>query len=130
MRRPVAIAVTTVGLALALAGAGPVGGPQAAGRAGLEADARRVVSELFRTINERRYERSCDLLVAGVTDHALCVTGLRVGFLWSQEIHFRITGVQLDGDRAVVTALADRSPGRVVLVRLGARYRVVRVEGP
>ena len=121
------LVIAALGLAISLARGDGVG--SASSRRALEAEARGVAVELLRTINERQYEHSCDLLAEGRTDHELCVVGLRVGFMWSQEIRFRVTGVRLEGDRAVVDALADGAPGRVVLARLGGRYRVLRLEG-
>jgi hypothetical protein len=120
------LAVTAVGLVVPLAHGDAVG--SAASKRALETEARDVAVELFRTVNERRYERSCELLADGKTDRNLCVVGLRVGFMWSQEIRFRVTGVRLEGDRAFVEAIADGAPGQVVLTRLGGRYRVLRVE--
>ena len=96
---------------------------------GDEVHARSVAVEFVRSINARRYERSCALMVSSRNDRATCAIGLRIGFMWSQEIRFRITGVRLDDDLAIVSALADGSPGRVVLQRFGDRYRVLRVEG-
>jgi hypothetical protein len=48
--------------------------------------------------------------------------------MWAQEIHLRVTGVRARGNLAVVEALADGAPGRVVLVRVDGRYRILRIE--
>jgi hypothetical protein len=121
------LAVAAIGLALPLAPGATTGAAPL--RPLLVAEARTVASELFRSINTRRYERTCDLLVAGLRDRNLCVTGLRVGLMWSQEIAFRITGTTVAGRTAIVYALADGAPGRVLLVRRDDRWRVLSVEG-
>jgi hypothetical protein len=119
------LVVTALGLAVArgdTAGAAPP-------RPALAAEARSVASELLQSVNARRYEHTCDLLVA-TTRRDLCVAGLRAGFMWWHEVAFRITDVTLAGKRAIVHALADGVPGRVVLVRQADRWRVLRLEGP
>ena len=103
-------------------------------RVSAEEQARAVASELFQTINDRRYARTCALLSAEyyrrnrVPDRRACALGLRIGFLWSNEIRFRVTGVSVEGDRAVVRALADGIPGSVLLVREGGRFKVLALE--
>jgi hypothetical protein len=99
-----------------------------------EIEARTVVHEFFRTINDRRFARTCDLLSGAfyrrnrVPSKRACMQGLQIGFTWSPEIHYRITGVHMDGDRATVEALANGAPGRIVLVRERSRFRVLAVE--
>ena len=103
-------------------------------RASAEALARSVASEFFQTINERRYARTCDLLSAEfyrrnhVRDKKICALALTIGFTWSQEFRFRISGVSVDGDRAVVRAVADGAPGRIVLVREHGVFKVLAAE--
>jgi hypothetical protein len=93
------------------------------------AEARAVTLALFRTLNERRYARTCALLVAGVRDPERCALGLRVGFVWSQEVRATITRVRVRPDGVVVSALAGGVPGRVVLTQQNGRLRVLRLEG-
>lgn len=103
-------------------------------RVSAEAQARSVASDFIRTINERRYTRTCDLLSAEfykrnhLRDKKVCVLALTIGFTWSQEFRFRITGISVDGDRAVVKALANGVPGRIVLVREHRVFKVLAVE--
>lgn len=99
------------------------------------AEARSVATTFFRSINERRYERTCALLSAAyyrrnrIPSRRHCVIGLRIGFMWSQEIRFRITSVSADDDRAVVKATANGVLGRIELVRKGGRFKVLAVQG-
>jgi hypothetical protein len=48
--------------------------------------------------------------------------------MWSQEIEFRIIGIEADRNGAVVSAKADGVPGRVVLVRERGRFKVLALE--
>ena len=98
-----------------------------------EALARSTVREFFQSINSRHYERTCELMSArfyranNVPDHARCVLALRIGFTWSQSFRFTILGVRVEGSRAVVSALANGAPGRIVLVKEADRFNVVSV---
>jgi len=123
------IAIAAVAAALPLAHGDAAGTSSTVHETTLESQARAVVTEFFRTINERRYERTCTLLIEGRSDPDLCLVGLRVGFMWSQEIRFRVTGVRIAGDRAIVSALADGVPGKIVLLRTAGRYGVLRLQG-
>lgn len=122
-----AVAATAVVLVLS---AGAFG---SGGRATTEA--RSVATEFFRTINARRYAQTCDLLSAAyferyhIPSKEHCATGLRIGFMWSQEIRFRITGVTVEADRVVVRSLADGVPGRILLVREEGRLKILALEG-
>lgn len=88
--------------------------------AAAQIEARSVVAELFQTLNERRYDQTCALFSPGcyrenrVRNPRECAIGLRIGLMWSQEIHFRITAVSLDGEMAVVDAVVDGAPGRII----------------
>ena len=94
-----------------------------------------MAHDFFTTLNERRYERTCDLLARGyLRAHRLeqprqCALGLRIGFMWSQEIRFEIGDVRLRGRQAVVQAVADGARGELVLVREGGRFKVLAVRG-
>jgi hypothetical protein len=108
---------------------------RANGDARVEAGARQVVSELFRTINERRYSSTCDLLADGYFDGSpvgrrRCALGLRIGFMWSNELRVRLDGVRIDGGRVVVEAVVSGAPGTVEVVREAGRFRVLRVHEP
>ncbi len=48
--------------------------------------------------------------------------------MWSQEIDFRIIGIEADRDRAVVTATADGAAGRVILIRERGVFKVLELE--
>jgi hypothetical protein len=107
----------------------------ASGRAAAtRAEAHATAAGFFRSINERRYDRTCALLSTSYyrrhsLDPARCAVGLRIGFMWSDEIRFRVTGVRIDGARAVVEALVDGVPGRLVLVSERGRFKVSSVLG-
>jgi hypothetical protein len=65
----------------------------------------------------------------GLESASRCSLGLRIGFMWSQEIRFRIGEVRLRERQAVVEAIADGARGELVLVREGARLKVLAVRG-
>lgn len=121
--------LTAALLGLGLALSGSARGPSA------EAMARQAAREFFQTIDARQYDRTCDLLAADfyrqnhVPDRARCALALRIGFTWAPSYRFRIVGVRVDGERAVVEALANGAPGRVVLVEEHGRFKVVSVRG-
>jgi hypothetical protein len=102
---------------------------------GVTAEARSVATEFFRTINRRQYEQTCDLLSAAyferyrIPSKEHCVTGLRIGFMWSQAIRFRITRVIVEADRVVVRSIADGVPGRIVLVREEGVLKIFAIQG-
>jgi len=102
--------------------------------AATSAEAHATAAGFFRSINERRYDRTCALLSTSYyrrhsLDPARCVLGLRIGFMWSDEIRFRVTGVRVDGSRVVVEAVVDGVPGRLVLVSERGRFKVSSVLG-
>jgi hypothetical protein len=99
------------------------------------AEARSVAVEFFRSQNERRYDDTCRFLSNGfITSHRLrdrrtCAAVMRGAFVWSAKIQFRIGKVTWDGTRVVVQAVADGSPGQLVLVREDGHLRILAVEG-
>jgi hypothetical protein len=99
------------------------------------AQARRVAVEFFRSQNERRYADTCRLLARGfISSHALrdrrtCTAVMRVVFVWNGKIDFRIGKVTREGERLIVRAVADRAPGRIVLVREDGALRILAVQG-
>jgi hypothetical protein len=100
-----------------------------------EALARSTAREFFQTINARHYERTCELMSARfyreqhVPDQARCVLALRIEFTWAQSFRFRILGIRLEGPRAIVRAVANGAPGRVVLLEEAGRLKVLSVRG-
>jgi hypothetical protein len=99
-----------------------------------EAEAREVVAEFFRTLNARDYDTTCALLADRYfaregSERRNCAIGLRVGFLWSQEVRWRITAVRVEGHKVIVDTIADGAPGTLVLVRSALGLRVLAVEG-
>jgi hypothetical protein len=94
-----------------------------------------VALEFFTSLNLRRYERTCDLLADGyLTRHHLesprqCSLGLRIGFMWSKEIQFRMGDVHPSGSLTVVEAVADGVRGELVAAREGDRLKVQAVRG-
>jgi hypothetical protein len=128
-----AIAATAAGVALgtlAVSGKLPASGHGYA----TEAQARSVAVEFFRSQNQRQYDRTCALLSNGfyashrLPDRQTCVASLRISFMWSGPIVFRIGAVERDGDRFVVHAVADDAPGRIVLVRQDRELRILAVQ--
>ena len=119
------LALTTLGVAFS----------HSADQPAREALARNTAREFFQTINARRFDQTCNLMsarfyrVAHMPDRARCVLALRIEFTWAPSFHFSIRGVRIDGDRAIVTALANRAPGRVVLVEEAGRFKVLSVRG-
>ena len=107
----------------------------AGGRTWDDAQARRVAVEFFHSQNVRQYDRTCALFSRGfyaknrLPDRATCVALLRVGFMWSGQIDYRIGAVEHDGDHVVVRATADRAPGRIVLVSERGRLKILSVRG-
>jgi hypothetical protein len=106
----------------------------AAPRLSFEEEARRVTVAFFRSINERRYEQTCRLLSKAyykkyrIPSRRHCVAGLRISFMWSQEIEFRIGEIEADRDRAVVDSTADGAAGRVILIRERGAFKVLELE--
>jgi hypothetical protein len=103
-------------------------------RLSAEEEARRVTVAFFRSINERRYEQTCRLLSKAyykkyrIPSRRHCVAGLRISFMWSQEIEFRISGIEADRYRAVVNSTADGAAGRVILIRERGAFKVLELE--
>jgi hypothetical protein len=101
----------------------------------VEAEARWVAAELFRTLGERRYVSTCALLADGYFAETLplgrrhCALGLRIGFMWSNELRVRLRDVRVEGDQAVVRAAVNGVEGRILLVREARRLRILRVGG-
>jgi hypothetical protein len=127
------LVLVVLSCALAVAAVGSASS-RARGDARFEAEAQRVVTVFFRTINQRRYERTCALLADGFfegmpTGRERCALGFRIGFTGLGEFRVRFLGVRVEGDRAVVGTVVDGAPGRIVIVREAGRYRVLRVEG-
>ncbi len=99
------------------------------------AEARTVASQFFSTIDQRHYAQTCDLLSARfyrqnhVPDKRHCVLGLSVGMAMAPSYRFRITGVQVTRDGAIVSALANGLPGHLVLAREQGGFKVLAVHG-
>ena len=100
-----------------------------------ETQAAAVATSFFRSLNARHYARTCELMSTRfyrqnhVRSKARCAFGLRIGFMWAPSIRFRILDVSVDGRRAVVSAIANGAPGRIVLVEEQGSFRVLSVEG-
>ena len=98
-------------------------------------EARSVAVEFFRSQNERRYGDTCRLLSRGfyethrLRDQRTCGAVLRVAFVWSGKIEFRIGKAVREGDSFVVHAVADGAPGRIVLVREDGSVKILAVAG-
>ena len=99
-----------------------------------EAQARSLAIEFFRSQNERRYDVTCRLLSRGflethaLRDRRICTVVMRVAFVWSGRIDFRIGSVTREANRVVVHALADGAPGRLVFVREDGALRILAVQ--
>ena len=135
MARWTAFGVVVAAVALATVGIGGTVWPQRKSNwSATEAQARSVAIQFFRSQNERRYEVTCRVLSLGfIRTHALrdrqtCAAVMRVAFVWSGRIVFRIDDVSREADRVVVHALADGAPGRLVLVREDGALRILAVQ--
>ena len=101
----------------------------------LTAQARSVATEFFRSQNERRYASTCRLLARGfyrshaLRDRRTCTAVMRVAFVWSSKIDFRIGRVTREGIRVVVHAVADGAPGQIVLVPEDGALRILALHG-
>jgi len=121
-----AAALAGLGIGLALAASR---GPSAA------SEARAVAARFFRTIDQRHYAQTCDLLSARfyrqnhVPDKRHCVLGLSVGMAMAPSYRFRITDVRVTRAGAAVAALANGLPGRLLLVRDRKGFKVLAVQG-
>jgi hypothetical protein len=99
-----------------------------------EAQARSLAIEFFRSQNERRYEVTCRLLSRGffrthaLRDRQTCAAVMRVAFVWSGRIDFRIGSVTREVNRVVVHAVADGAAGRLVLVREDGALRILALQ--
>ena len=118
MARWTAFGVVVAAVALATVGIGGTVWPERNSNwSATEAQARSVAIEFFRSQNERRYEVTCRVLSLGfIRTHALrdrqtCTAVMRVAFVWSGRIDFRIGSVTREANRVVVHALADGAPG-------------------
>lgn len=133
MARWTAFGVVLAAVALATVGIGGTVWPERKSNWSAT-EARRVAIEFFRSQNERRYEVTCRVLSLGfIRTHALrdrqtCTAVMRVAFVWSGRIVFRIDDVSREADRVVVHALADGAPGRLVLVREDGALRILAVQ--
>jgi hypothetical protein len=107
----------------------------ASSTAAAEAQARAAATLFFRTLNAKHYEQACNMMSARfyrvnkVPDKARCVLGLRVGFMGVDAVRFKIIGVHLKDDRAVIQALADRAPGKIVLIQERGVFKVLSLRG-
>jgi hypothetical protein len=135
MARWTAFGVVVAAVALATMGIGGTLWPERSSNwSATEAQARSVAIEFFRSQNDRRYGDTCRLLSLGfIRTHALrnrstCTAVMRVVFVWSGRIDFRIGSIAREADRVVVNALADGAPGRLVLVREGGALRILAVQ--
>ena len=135
MGRWTALGAVVAATALATMGIGGTVWPQRKSNwSATEAQARSVAIEFFRSQNERRYEVTCRVLSLGfIRTHALrdrqtCTAVMRIAFVWSGRIDYRIASVTRDADRVIVHALADGAPGRLVLVREDGALRILAVQ--
>jgi hypothetical protein len=109
--------------------------PRAANGPSLEREARRTAAAFFASVNARDFDRTCDLLsrrfyrAHRFRDKAFCVLALKIGFTWEPSYRFGIVGIERDGDRIVVQALASGVRGRLVLIREDGRLKVLAVQG-
>jgi hypothetical protein len=128
----------TLFAAAALAGLGigfALAAPRGNTAATAAAEARSVAVTFFRTIDQRRYGQTCDLLSTSfyrrnhVPDKRHCMLGLSVGMAMAPSYRFEITNVRMTRRGALVSALANGVPGRLVLVREGSSFKILAVQG-
>ena len=131
---------TAIGATAAIAALGAVGIGATVLRSGhtdaTAARARRVAVEFFRSQNERQYDRTCRLFSRGfyvrhrLRDRQTCAALLRVSFMWSGHIDFRVGAVErIASGVVVVRAIADGSPGRIVLVSENGELKIAAARG-
>jgi hypothetical protein len=134
MTRSLLVSIVLVGLLAALA-AGVARAAPSTTVASAEAQAKAVATRFMRTLNAKRFEEVCHMMSArfyrenDVPDEARCVLGLRVGFMGTDEVRFKIVGAHVDNGRAVVRALADGAPGQIVLVQERGVFKVLSLRG-
>jgi len=135
MARWTAFAAVVAAVALATVGIGGTVWPQRKSDVSATlAQARSVAIEFFRSQNDRRYEVTCRLLSRGfIRSHALrdrqtCTAVMRIVFVWSGRIVFRIGDVTREANRVVVNAVADGAPGRLVFVHEDGALRILAVQ--
>lgn len=133
IRRTLVTAAVAAAAAASLAGATVASHQASAGST--EARARAVAADFLRTINTRRFERTCRLLSTRfyrqnhIPSREHCVLGLRIGFTGAPTYRFRILSVRVDAGGAVVQAVANGVPGQLVLVAESGVFRVSSVRG-
>jgi hypothetical protein len=104
------------------------------GQAGATAArARSLAVEFFRSQNERQYDRTCGLLSRRfyvshrLRDQQTCVALLRISFMWSGQIAFKIGAVDRVKNGFVVRAIADGAQGQIVLVKENGDLKILAV---
>src|SRR5262245_498646 len=82
----------------------------------VEARARTVATEFFRSQNEPRYEATCRLFSRGfyrahrLRDQQTCFAVLHASFIWSGQIEFQIGAARRQDDRVIVAAMPTALP--------------------
>ena len=61
-------------------------------------------------------------------DRQTCTAVMRVVFVWSGRVDFRIGRVTRESDRVVVHAVADGAPGELVFVHEDGALRILAVQ--
>jgi len=101
-----------------------------------EAQAKAVARQFMRSLGTAQFGRTCRLLSARfyrenhVPSRKRCELALRVTFTGAA-VRFKILIAQVDRDRnrAVVHALANGAPGKIVLVQERGVFKVLSVAG-
>ena len=100
-----------------------------------EAKATAVVKQFMQTLENGRFARTCQLLSARfyrehhVASRARCELALRATFTGAA-VKFKVLDVEIDRDRnrAVVRAIANGAPGKIVLVQENHLFKVLSVD--
>jgi hypothetical protein len=134
MKRSVLVSTAVVAVLGALLAAG-VARPASTGATSAEAQAKAAAIRFMQTLNAKRFEDVCHMMSArfyrenDVPDEARCVLGLRIGFIGTDAVRFKVLGAHVDNGRAVVRALADGAPGQIVLVQERGVFKVLSLRG-
>jgi hypothetical protein len=132
----VATAAVVMAVAAAASIAIAVSAPKVSASPEAQAKATAVAKQFMRTLQDGHFAQTCRLLSDRfyrenhVPSRARCELALRATFTGAA-VRFEVLDVQIDRarNRAVVEALANGSPGKIVLVQENHLFKVLSVDG-
>ena len=133
MKRSVLVSAVVLVVVAAVLAAG-FARPASTGAVSSESQAKAAATQFMRTLNAKRFEQVCHMMSArfyrenDVPDEARCVLGLRIGFMGTEKVRFKILGAHVNEGRAVVQALANGALGRIVLVEEHGVFKVLSLQ--